>query len=370
MTDSANNAVCMEDNYSKSDRIRIKDIAKIAGVSAGTVDRVIHNRSGVSSESRKKVEEALKKMDYKPNMYASALSANKVCKIACLVPKHADGDYWSYVVTGMMYSVEQYIDFNLSLKMFYYDQYDDSSFIREGKKLVEYYPDGVIIAPVSECETSDIVSSFKENNIPFVFIDSNIESLSPLAFYGQDGHRSGFFAARILSLLAEKNEPAVIFRIMYEGKLGSSQQIIREAGFREYIKRNCPEMKIYELDFFVDNSKDNENIMNEFFSKHPEVKCGITFNSKIYIVGEYMHKLGRDDFRLIGYDLLHRNVECIKNDSVDFIIAQQPSKQGEYSIKSLFEHIILKKAVKPYNYMPITLISKENIDYYFETHNN
>lgn len=60
------------------ERVRIKDIAKMADVSVGTVDRVIHGRSGVSESSRKRVEEILKQLDYQPNMYASALASNKV----------------------------------------------------------------------------------------------------------------------------------------------------------------------------------------------------------------------------------------------------------------------------------------------------
>ena len=60
-----------------SNRIRIKDIALRAGVSVGTVDRVLHNRSNVSKKAVVKVQEALKEMDYQPNMYASALAYNK-----------------------------------------------------------------------------------------------------------------------------------------------------------------------------------------------------------------------------------------------------------------------------------------------------
>ena len=52
------------------ERIRIKDIARLADVSVGTVDRVLHGRTGVSETSRKRVEEILKQLDYQPNMYA------------------------------------------------------------------------------------------------------------------------------------------------------------------------------------------------------------------------------------------------------------------------------------------------------------
>lgn len=67
----------MENVDKQTARIRIKDIAQMAEVSVGTVDRVLHGRTGVSEASRKKVENILKQLDYQPNMYASALASNK-----------------------------------------------------------------------------------------------------------------------------------------------------------------------------------------------------------------------------------------------------------------------------------------------------
>ena len=60
-----------------NEKIRIKDIAERAGVSVGTVDRVLHKRPNVSPKAKEQVEKALKEMDYQPNMYASALAYNK-----------------------------------------------------------------------------------------------------------------------------------------------------------------------------------------------------------------------------------------------------------------------------------------------------
>ena len=58
-------------------RITIKDIAQLAGVSKGTVDRVIHNRGEVSEASRQKVLEVAQRIGYKPNIYASLLASQK-----------------------------------------------------------------------------------------------------------------------------------------------------------------------------------------------------------------------------------------------------------------------------------------------------
>ena len=57
------------------------------------------------------------------------------------------------------------------------------------------------------------------------------------------------------------------------------------------------------------------------------------------------------NFKLIGYDLLRRNVSCLKEGAVDFLIAQQPTAQGYSGVESLCNHLIFKKEVKQCNYM-------------------
>ena len=105
-------------------------------------------------------------------------------------------------------------------------------------------------------------------------------------------------------------------------------------------------------------------MLDNFFRNHPNVKNGITFNSKVYIIGEYLLKREKTDFNLMGYDLLERNVNCLKKGSVFFLIAQQPALQGFDGIKALCEHLILKKEVQQENLMPIDLLTKENIEFY------
>lgn len=68
-----------QDTYQYMDKefsnIRIVDIAKMAGVSVGTVDRVIHNRGRVSEENRKKVQTILEMVHYQPNLMARSLAS-------------------------------------------------------------------------------------------------------------------------------------------------------------------------------------------------------------------------------------------------------------------------------------------------------
>ena len=63
----------------------------MAGVSAGTVDRVLHNRGDVSVSSREKVQKVLDEIDYHPNMFAIGLAAKKRYHIVCIIPYYIGG---------------------------------------------------------------------------------------------------------------------------------------------------------------------------------------------------------------------------------------------------------------------------------------
>jgi len=98
-----------------SDKIRIKDIAERAGVSVGTVDRVLHERPNVSKAAREKVEKALEEMDYRPNMYASALAYNKDYRFFLVIPSHENEAYWDEIEEGASGATELRRDFGITL---------------------------------------------------------------------------------------------------------------------------------------------------------------------------------------------------------------------------------------------------------------
>lgn len=348
------------------ERIRIKDIARLADVSVGTVDRVIHGRSGVSEASRVRVEKILKQLDYHPNMYASALASNKKYAFACLLPMHLEGEYWTAVENGIHEALENYSDFNTSAKITYYDPYDYNSFVTTSQSILNDEPDGVLFAPTTPKYTKVFTDALKAKDIPYIYIDSNIKDNPALAFFGQHSEQSGYFAARMAMMLAGNQNEIVIFRKINEGIVGSNQQENREIGFRKYMKAHHPDSHIFELNLHAKRPADDNIMLDEFFNAHPTVHNGITFNSKVYTVGEYLLEREKKDFNLIGYDLLDRNVACLKKGSVSFLIAQQPEVQGFNGIKTLCDHLIFKKEVTAINYMPIDLLNAENIDFYLK----
>ena len=349
-------------------KIRIKDIAERAGVSVGTVDRVLHDRPNVSKPARTKVEQALKEMNYQPNMYASALAYNKEYAFYLLIPQHEHEAYWAEIEEGAKRCEELRRDFHINLEIVHYNRYDDASFTAECEGVFKMKPDGVIIVPTKLDVTRLFTDQLHKENIPFIFLDSYMPDLKPLAFYGQDSFCSGFFAAKMLMLIASGESEIMLMKLTKDGQVISKQQDNREVGFRHYMRDHYPDIKITELQLPMgDNRKEYYQILEDFFNSHPSVHHCITLSSKAHIVGDFLLATNRRDIQIMGYDMVGKNARCLKLGSISFLIAQHAYMQGYYCVDALFRATVLKKKVQPVNYMPIELLTKENVDFYKRT---
>lgn len=351
-----------------NDKIRIKDIAARAGVSVGTVDRVLHNRPNVSPPAREKVEKALSEMNYQPNMYASALAYNRSYTFYFIMPKHASEAYWEEIEEGAMKARETRRDFHVDVKLLYYNRFDDATFEEAYQTCLAAKPDGIIIVPSQLAITRQFTDILHEQNIPFVLLDSYMPDLKPLAFYGQDSFCSGYFAAKVLMMIAMNSTEIMMMKQMKNGRVASKQQDNREVGFRHYMHDHFPNIKITEVNLPLDESRETyDNILEKFFTTHPNVHHCITFCSKAHIVGEFLLRTNRRYVQIMGYDMVQKNAECLRQGSISFLIAQHAYMQGYYCVETLFNAIVLKKEVKPVNYMPIEVLLKENVDFYQRT---
>jgi len=352
-----------------TEKLRIKDIAERAGVSVGTVDRVIHNRPNVSKKSLDKVNKVLGEMDFQPNMYASALAYNKSYTFYLIIPRHDSEAYWEEIEDGANAATERRQDFGIKLKMLYYERFNAPSFIKIANECLKGQPDGVIMVPAKLDVTTRFANQLQDKNVPFILLDSYLPDLKPLAFYGQDSFQSGYFAARMLMLIASKEKEIMIMKQLKNGHIGSKQQSNRETGFRHYMHDHYPDIAITELDLPLDEKREKYDIiLEDFFKSHPNVHHCMTFNSKAHLVGDFLLRTNRRNVQIMGYDMVPKNEECIKQGSISFLIAQHAYRQGFSCVDTLFEAIVLKKEVNPVNYMPIELLTKENVAFYRRTY--
>ena len=102
----------------ESPNIRIIDIAEMAGVSVGTVDRVIHNRGRVSEENEKKVRAILEKANYQPNLMARSLASKKQYHFLAITLSFKPGEYWEAISEGIDKAASETELYNVNVNFF------------------------------------------------------------------------------------------------------------------------------------------------------------------------------------------------------------------------------------------------------------
>ncbi len=346
-------------------KIRIKDIAVLAGVSEGTVDRVLHQRGDVSAKSLEAVNKVLEEINYTPNLMARSLASKKQYRFVCLFPTYQSADYWQSVNDGFNLAADEFLHFNVQIEKRYFNQFDAQSFVDISGEILETEPDAVFIAPIFKNEALQFSNELAALNIPFSYIDSMIEETNFVTYYGQHSFQSGYIAAKLLLNSNCVNNKILIIRTQRKGAM-SNQTLNRNSGFMQYIqdKGLTDKLELINVEFKDDDEIANLKVLCELFAMHSNIKAAITFNSKAYRLAMHLETLKKKDVQLIGYDLLEQNVNYLKKDMIAYLIAQRPEKQAYCTVRDMCKELIFKQKVSTINYVPIDILMKENIDYY------
>ncbi|HEY9048897.1 MAG TPA: substrate-binding domain-containing protein [Ohtaekwangia sp.] len=349
-------------------KIRIKDIAQMAQVSVGTVDRVIHNRGEVAEESYKKVMAILEKTGYKPNLIAKTLGSNKTYRIAALMPNPEQDEYWNQSSEGIRQAKEEWTQYGVQLQTFFFDVYDKNSFTSLAEMVYQSIPDGVLTAPIFHQEALQFFNRCKEKNIPFVVVNNNIEQAGSLSFVGQDLYQSGRVGAELLHLNEKENGTYAILHV-YDDIHNSTHLSEKEKGFKDYFEEqiNGHNYKVLSVDLNYTHEPTLEKELGDLFLE-PTLKGILVTTSKgAYTVSKMLEKRGKKGIRLVAYDLLQENLHYLKNGVIDFLINQNSKRQAFIGVSQLSNHLLFKKKTSESYLFPLEIISRQNLVSYLNS---
>ncbi|MHA4809957.1 LacI family DNA-binding transcriptional regulator [Flavitalea flava] len=341
----------------------VKEIARRAKVSIGTVDRVINNRPGVSPKTHENIKQIIKEMDYQPNLLGRRLASNKITHFVTLMPAVSEEtSFWEAPLKGVGQAESEIKQYNIKIEKYFYDQNDKGSFVRQTQKILKNKADGILLVPSFIEEAIHFTEKCRDLNIPYVFIDSDIPDRPSLSYIGPDLYRSGYLAANLARYLVARNDRILIVNISTE--IENHHLLLRkEEGFRGYFAEHELPNGIEKTDIRKISYASVKNNIARLLAKHEDIKVIFVTNSKVSLVARYLKEVNKD-ILLIGYDFLKENIGYLEEEVIDFLICQKPGEQAYRGIMALYKHIVLKLSVEEYTYMPIDIIMKANSSFY------
>ena len=341
----------------------IKEIAKQANVSEGTVDRVLHNRGGVSIKTEETIKKILKENNFTANPIARALAMKSKYKLCTLIPGYdAANLFWKSPYMGILKGSEEVKNYGIEVTNFNYNQFDPKSYVDGFNNLMELNPSAVLIVPNFVNETKQIVKQLEKNNIPYIFFNIDLDGFNNISFIGQDSHTGGYVAAKLMHLSLGDNP--TILTVQTRINISNSGISKRIDGFNDYfIKNNIPIERLF-LDFDnINNVDESEVALNSMLDKNSHIQGIFVPSSRISIIANCIKKKHLKSLQLVGFDNTPQNIKCLEEDKISFIISQKPFNQGFESIHLLTDYLVKKKIPIQKNYSPIDILTKENARY-------
>ena len=341
----------------------INDIAILAKVSTGTVDRVIHNRGGVSKKTEKIINDLIKKNNFEINSVASALAKTKEYKIATLMPIFDDDDmFWESPFLGVEKASSEIKDFGFKIINYSYSQTNFKTYLDSFNKLIDDKPNGIILVPAFNNKTKEIFEKLNKSKIPYFFININLNGFNNLSFIGQHSFKSGYLAGKLLHTCLGKNPQLLTVRMA--SHLKNETIVDRIKGFDEYYLRNQEEST--SLNIIFKSIEDKELIrkkLNYTLQSNPQIKGVFVPSGRVGLISNSIDKKNLKDLKVIGYDTTVNNINCLKKNKITFLISQKSFNQGYESVIYMSDFLLKNITPKKYIYSPIEIITKENLEF-------
>lgn len=344
---------------------RIKDIARLAGVSIGTVDRVLHNRGEVAEKTRLKIQRILDETKYSPNLMAQVLKSKKRFNLVSLLPVPTENNqYWEKHPEGITRALEELGAFPISFSQIRFDIQSEEDFQIKTEEILNIKPDGVILAPVFKSESISFCKRLSEEKVPFVFVDGYLDETEFLTYIGEDIYQSGRVAGQLTDLLTPTDKDILVVNIS-KNILNIHHLNSRTNGFINYLKKTgLNRGKKLTLNIQGQSKEIVYSEMDKVLKVNPGIGSVFISGSKSYLIAGYLEEKNIKSLNLTGYDLLRQNVEYLKSGAIKFLIGQRPEEQTYRAVKRLFDYLSLKKIPEKFEYIPIDIISSENVDFF------
>ena len=339
----------------------IKEIAELAGVSRGTVDRVLNNRGAVSPDKEKKILDIAKALNYTPNLAGKTLAIKKKqLKFGyILFGSTSSNPFFLDVVDGIESRAAELGEYGVSVDIRYAVLGDPSLQVGLIDELVASGIAGLVITPINHPLVIERIKKLTAEGLPVVTANSDIPDCGRIAYVGSDYYKSGETAAGIMNMICAGNAKVGIV-------MGSPLVLChseRVAGFTRRIQEEYTGIKIIATEINHDEDIQSYVVTKRLLEENPDVDALFLVAAGVVGACRAVAELGLDDkLKVVSYDTTIASTELIRSGMIAVAITQEPFMQGAKPLDILLDYVGL--GIKPeqeFYYTALGIKIKENL---------
>lgn len=320
-------------------RVTMKEIAERAGVHQATVDKVVHNRVGVSDEVRAKVQAIIDELGYKPNPTGRVLQRQgKKYRIYAIL---VDVDALPYLKNGIEQGLKEWAGFDIEVT-------HAVTGFQEAKRQSKYIDkavldkaDGIILSPINADCVRRAIDRAADAGIPVITTDSDIDGSRRTCCVSIDSAKASRIAGRLLGQFLNGQGKIAIISSAIETENNNYYVRMREQGFTDFIRREYPEIEIVSCIESFEDPQITYRKTTELLKEQPELRGLYITCGGVAQVGRALIESGRaDSIRVLCYEDYPEIVELIRQGVVDWTLGGEKAAQGSLPVKLIMDQLV------------------------------
>jgi LacI family transcriptional regulator len=338
-------------------RARLEDVAREAGVSLATADRVVNQREGVRGQTIARVELAIAKLGYRANAAAMRLARNESYRFAFILPSNANS-FMSNLsaqverTSGWLASQNGYID------VMHVDVFDPNALATALERLSPAYH-GVAIVALDHTRVRAAIDDLVARGVHVVTLVSDAPSSRRAHYVGVDNHAAGRTAASLMGrfLGARRGKIGVIV-----GSMSLRDHTERHFGFHQVLPGEYPDLTVLPAREGRDDSEQNRALALALLDHHPDLIGLYNAGAGNEGIAQVLEASGRArDIVWIAHELTADNRQFLLGGVADAIINQDPGHEARSAARVLLANCMGESIIPDQERIRIEIFLRDNL---------
>ncbi|TGN78474.1 LacI family DNA-binding transcriptional regulator [Bradyrhizobium yuanmingense] len=321
--------------------LTLKDIAREAGVSLATVDRVLHNRPGVRPDTVRRVKDAIARNSFQPHVAAAELARGRARRFAFVMPSGSN---------PFMQQIEAYLGEmaawlsarRLNVEMIATDVFEPAALAASLEALSDDY-DGVAVVALDHPSVRAAINDLVDAGAKVVTLVSDVPSSRRHHYIGIDNIAAGRTAGALVGRLVGQRSGKVA---IVAGSQGLRDHAERIFGFNQVMASEFPDLSVLPVLEGRDEDDRSEQLLARLLGKHPDIVGLYNVGAGTQGVAKALNDkaqntkasgaAGRDkQVVFVGHDVTALTRRLLLQGVMDAAISQNPGHEARAAVRVL-----------------------------------
>lgn len=338
----------------------IKDIARAAGVSIGTVDRALHDKPGISPSTRQRVLDAAASLGYRPNLAARRLQSGSAIRISAHLPREL-AVFWDPVREGVRQAAAL---LQPALQVEFRDHprlgHGDVESFREA---LDAGVHGLVVAPGDPLALGPWIERAAKRKIPVVCVVTDAPDTKRLTSVSADPFTVGAVAGELLGRFVPRGGPVGFFT----GWLGTQDHADKLRGFESSLAAAGPRFSIASIvEAHDDEAAGYRQAVSLLRSRVDLTGIFVSTVNSLPVLEAIKQEGRADSLTVVTTDLFPGLVEWIRQGTVAATVYQRPVTQGRMALHALYQYLLDGTVPLPRIKVVPHVVMRSNLDLVLE----